>query len=230
MICDRTAKLNALEAQKHARIFTPKADLKHIPSSDIKTRRPHSINVLEPSFIMISPIWFLLIFCLEPTHWNWHTHTCKSNLVCAHTSRSVCVRWSQAALLCYINCKPHFLTKRSHWLKIGWDESLNLCLTHTHTCKHTCKHTSVIQMTPPPTHPHPNHRQPPSTPPTHLCRCIRWFFSTRWEMIGLLREDLRYVQMCTCLQVYYRPSSSDFSGKRFKTRWNVWEQKKNAKR
>lgn len=73
--------------------------------------------------------------------------------MCAHISRSVCVRWSQAALLCYINCKPHFLTKRSHWLKIGWDESLNLCLTHTHTCKHTCKHTSVIQMTPPPTHP-----------------------------------------------------------------------------
>lgn len=147
--------------------------------------------------------------------------------MCAHISRSVCVRWSQAALLCYINCKPHFLTKRSHWLKIGWDESLNLCLTHTHTCKHTCKHTSVIQMTPPP---HPNHRQPPSTPPTHLRRCIRWFFSTRWEMIGLLREDLRYVQTCTCLQVYYRPSSSDFSGKRIKTRWNVWEQKKKCKK
>lgn len=75
VIYKRRVKLNTLEQAQistHTHTHCTHLYTKGVsfPSSDMEAHRPHGINVLEPSFIMISPIWFLLIFCLEPTHWS----------------------------------------------------------------------------------------------------------------------------------------------------------------
>ena len=172
-------------------IFTPKA-------FDTETRSPsrhkcsptflhYDFSHMVPTNILLGANSLELTRTLSLSHTHIHTHT--------HTHTHTHAR-SQSALLCYINYKPHFPTKRSHRLKIGWDESLNLCLIHTHT------HTRALVRT----HTHICCANDPTTTHTHththLCQCSRWYPGARWEMIALLMEEVQlYVCVCVCVCV-----------------------------